>query len=305
MGLISNKEYKEITKLIEFIQTVKTLDINRKVTKSEFVYFLKICCKAVFCKDYKEFITTYTDFAKSLYMQEMLPLSQLYIDIIESDNKKIKVVIQLLCILIAEKYNDILDKNVSIIVPAIMSNFSVRDKLTLSYYLRDYKNYAEKYIKLIDIVGDLRAFEKVYIKCKEINYIHFDTSGYALESSLLNNLLDNILITNDYSVLVIPIIILAYVGNEYSININSRLVAEKYLNTITIDRWNNYFKNYFFDNFYLLVSLFESKIKIKALCDMVNYIYAEEEKPNIDIVNYCINKDLKSLWEIVNKNFLR
>ena len=304
LGLITSQEYKELTKLIEFIQAVKFLDINKKVSKQEFIYFLKVCCQAVFSKDYKEFIKSYIEFATCLYTQELLPLSQTYIDIIESDNRKIMITMQLLCMLVVEKFNDILDKNISTIIPAIANNFTSGQKLIYSYFLKDYKNYADKYIKLADIVGDLKAFEKLYTRCKEINYLHYDISGYSIEPSVLNNLLDNIMVTNDYSVLVIPLIILAYVGNEYAINVNSKSIAEKYINAITIDRWNNYFKNHFFDNFYLLVSLFDSKTKIKSLCEMILYIYIDEEVPNIGIVKYGIDKDYKSISELISKKFL-
>ena len=239
-----------------------------------------------------------------MYTQELLPLSQTYIDIIESDNRKIMITMQLLCMLVVEKFNDILDKNISTIIPAIANNFTSGQKLIYNYFLKDYKNYADKYIKLADIVGDLKAFEKLYTRCKEINYLHYDISGYSIEPSVLNNLLDNIMVTNDYSVLVIPLIILAYVGNEYAINVNSKSIAEKYINAITIDRWNNYFKNHFFDNFYLLVSLFDSKTKIKSLCEMILYIYIDEEVPNIGIVKYGIDKDYKSIIESISKKFL-
>ena len=113
------------------------------------------------------------------------------------------------------------------------------------------------------------------------------------------------MVTNDYSILVIPLLILAYVGNDYAVNVNSRIIAEKYINTITIDRWNNYFKNYFFNNFYLLVSLFDSKTKIKSLCEMILYIYIDEEVPNIGIVKYGLDKDYKSISELISKKFLR
>ena len=305
LGLITSQEYKDLTRLVEFIQAIKFLDTNKKVSQKEFLYFLKVCCQSVFAKDYKDFVTSYINFATSLHTQELLPLSQIYIDIIESDVRKIIVVMQLLCMLVVEKFNDVLDKNISVIVPAISNNFTNGQRLIFSYFLKDYKNYADKYIKLADIVGEVKAFEKLYTKCKEINYLHYDVSGYSIETSVLNNLLDNIMVTNDYSILVIPLLILAYVGNDYAINVNSRIIAEKYINTITIDRWNNYFKNYFFDNFYLLVSLFDSKTKIKSLCDMILYIYIDEEVPNIGIVKYGLDKDYKSISELISKKFLR
>lgn len=319
-GLISREEKLKIIEIMEIIQCLKSEnktieELNREKAK----YIIVSLFDAILLKDFSSFTESVINLLNTLKEVEIEPYSETYADIVDSCDRKKKLIIKILFYLLKTadmqdaKTCKILCKNAENLLPFIWDSATLNDKKFYAYYLKTlpetalvskvFENLQGK-IKLQDFTTDVATVTAILKDCQLFLSLHYDYNCKN-ESAPLGELSNITFFPNYFLRSVITPSLVGFLGSIDGINSSSREYAEAIFDNLAAEKWTYYFKNFFEKDDFVLSTLLLVERALQDFCTLIRKIKIDlSDIPDglvKDLLTCAKEQDLDGLKNIAHK----
>ena len=286
IDLISKEEKLVILQIIEYLQGKKdsfndTEDINKEKTK----YFITYLYESILKRDLNAQINKIKQIIEDLQTKTINADDELYQNMLLVTNKHKNILLRLIFAMVktsvagdSGKRLKILSQNMSNLIVDLWDRTSLNDKKFYSYYLKTLSTDSSVYkvlsasfglVKQIEFTTDLQVVTNLLKNCQTILSNHYSLHNQKDESEGLSKIYELQNYPRYFLRSVITPTLVTYLGSNNGYISASREVGDKILDEITPEKWLYYFKNFFYQDDFVLINLINVSCCLKDWCSVI------------------------------------
>ncbi len=306
LGLIDKQEKITFLSIIEYLQAKKealSSDDIEELNKEKTKYYIACLFEMILSKNFSPFVNSIKEIINQLTTQVVLVDSPEYEKMVSTLNIRKNILIKILfslaktCGTKDKKELKNIAINVKNLFPALWENTNLNERKFFSYYYKT-SNFDESIKKVFEeIVENLKTQEfttdisvvtQILKSCQDILSCHYSIRSHIDEVASLIKLSEIKVYPKFFLRSVITPSLVTYLGNNNGYIRESREVAEKIFDNISPEKWTYYFKNFFFNDDFILINLISVPSCIKDFCSIIKKSGVNENEINDETIRELI-----------------
>lgn len=326
INFISKEEKLVILQIIEYLQGKKdsfsdTEDINKEKTK----YFIVYLYESILKRDFDKVINRINQIIDALQTNQITVDDASYKEMLEVTNKHKNILLRLIFAMVKveiskdnNKRLKTLSQNMSNLIVDLWERTSLNDKKFYSYYLKTLPTDSSVYkvlsvvlgkVKLIDFTTDINIVTDILKNCQSILSCHYSVNNQKDETEGLIRLHEIEVYPRYFLRSVITPCVVTYLGGNNGYIGTSREISSQILDEITTEKWLYYFKNFFYQDDFILTTLINVPVSLKDWCVIIKKSgVSEEDIEDADIkelIKYSKQQNFDEIKRLAEKIYYK